>query len=134
MADKGRPTNYNAELLEKAREYLEGYESYGDMIPSNEGLCDVIGINRSTLYRWRDEEGKEEFKDILDAINRKQQRVLINKGLSNDFNSTITKLVLGKHGYHEKQQQEISGPEGKPQEHKWVVEFVEAKQNGHDNE
>jgi hypothetical protein len=112
--ETGRPTDYNTQLLEKAKEYLDNYESHGDMIPSNEGLCDVIDINRSTLYRWRDEEGKEEFKDILDAINRRQQRVLINKGLSNDFNSAITKLVLGKHGYHDKQQQEISGPDGGP--------------------
>ena len=123
---KGRPTDYNKQLLENARKYLDEYESHGDMIPSNEGLCDILDINRSTLYRWRDEEGKEDFKDILDAINRRQQRVLINKGLTSDFNSAITKLVLGKHGYHEKQQQEVSGPGGKPQEHKWTVEFVEA--------
>jgi hypothetical protein len=122
--ETGRPTAYNEQLLENARKYLEEYESHGDMIPSNEGLCDVIKINRSTLYRWRDEEGKEAFKDILDAINRKQQRVLINKGLSNDFNSAITKLVLGKHGYHEKQQQEISGPEGKPIETASVINFI----------
>ena len=30
-------------------------------------------------------------------------------GLKGDFNSTITKLVLGKHGYHDKQDVGLTG-------------------------
>ena len=29
----------------------------------------------------------------------------MRKGLNNEFNSNITKLVLGKHGYHDRAQQ-----------------------------
>ena len=122
----GRPTKYNKALVEKAANYLNVYETLGDVIPSIEGLSIYLDIRRSTIYDWENQEGKKEFSDILRKINATQHQVLINKGLTSDFNSAITKLVLGKHGYHEKQQQEVSGPGGKPQEHKWTVEFVEA--------
>ena len=41
-----------------------------------------------------------------------QQLTLLNGGLSNTFNSAITKLVLGKHGYHDKMDQDISSTDG----------------------
>lgn len=114
MGAGGRPTKYSKELLEKAKEYLETYDTVGDVIPSVEGLSLYLDITRTTIYDWEKQEGKEEFSYILRKINAKQHQVLVNKGLSNDFNSAITKLVLGKHGYHEKTQQELSGPDGGP--------------------
>jgi len=45
------------------------------------------------------------FSHILDNINKKQEQVLLKNGLNNQFNSNITKLVLGKHGYHDRAQQ-----------------------------
>lgn len=103
-----RPSTYSKAILEKANDYLQNYEDQDDMIPSVEGLCSVIERARSTVYKWRDE--KPEFSDILEKINEEQKRVLINNGLSGDFNSNITKLVLGKHGFSDKS--ELSGPEG----------------------
>lgn len=110
----GRPTDYTPELVEKARFYLEDYKSQDDVIPSVVGLSKYISISRACINRWGTEEDKTEFKDILEKINTEQHNVLINKGLSGEFNSAIAKLVLGKHGYHEKTQQEVSGPGGKP--------------------
>ena len=40
---------------------------------------------------------------------KKQEKDLINKGLTGDFNSTITKLILTKHGYSDKQDIDHSG-------------------------
>jgi hypothetical protein len=102
-----RPTKYTPELLKLAKSYLTEWEAEGDMIPSVEGLSAFINIARSTLYVWAEE--KPLFSDILQQINEKQSRTLINKGLSGDFNSNITKLVLGKHGYSEKQDTKITG-------------------------
>ena len=99
----GRPTDYNDSILEKANDYLENYESYEDAIPSVAGLATVLEVARSTVYDWASQEAKKEFSDILQKILAKQERVLINKGLTGDFNSNITKLALGKHGYSEKQ-------------------------------
>ena len=108
----GRPTDYNEDILVKANEYLINYAEHGDKIPSVEGLVRVIGIARGTAHRWAKEEGKEEFSDILANINEEQKRVLINNGLSGDFNSNITKLVLGKHGFHDRQETTHAGTIG----------------------
>ena len=36
----------------------------------------------------------------------------MQNGLNNTFNSAITKLVLGKHGFHDKMEQDISSSDG----------------------
>ncbi len=125
----GRPTKYNDEILAKAVDYLYRYEEepYNDVFPSVLGLACALKLGKSTLYDWAGQEGKQEFSDILEQINQSQEKVLLTKGLTNDFNSAITKLVLGKHGYHEKQQTELSGVDGKPIEidTQWTIEVIE---------
>ena len=101
----GRPTKYNTALLEKAQHYLDNYEEYDEVIPSAVGLALVLDITRSTLYAWARDEDKKVFSHILDNINKKQEQIILRKGLNNEFNSNITKLVLGKHGYHDRAQQ-----------------------------
>ena len=105
----GRPTKYSNDTLVLARDYLKNYETHGDQIPSIAGLAVILGIRRETLHAWAKEEGKEAFSNILGAILAKQENVLINKGLTGDFNSAIAKLALGKHGYHEKVDSTLSG-------------------------
>lgn len=123
----GRPTDYSEALLKKAREYVEGdYDTiYSHAIPSHLGLCEALSIAKSTLYKWAGEQGKEAFSDILQKCNAKQHNILISKGLTGDFNSAIAKLVLGKHGYHERVEQ--TGADGGPIENKWTVEVVSAE-------
>ena len=99
----GRPTKYTPELLEAAQEYLENYIEAGDVIPSIAGLAVVLKVRRETLHVWAKEQGKEEFSNMLGDLLAKQESVLMNNGLDGTFNSNITKLVLGKHGYHDKQ-------------------------------
>lgn len=108
----GRPTDYTENMLRLARRYHVEYKDAGDEIPSVVGLAAYIGRARTTIHRWANEEGKEEFRDILDEINETQAQVLVNNGLNGKFNSNITKLVLGKHGYHDKQ--EHTGRDGGP--------------------
>jgi hypothetical protein len=100
-----RPTKFNQALVKKAQHYLDHYEEYDEVIPSAVGLALVLDITRSTLYAWARDEDKKVFSHILDNINKKQEQVLLRKGLNNEFNSNITKLVLGKHGYHDRAQQ-----------------------------
>ena len=126
----GRPTSYSAELCEKAKDYLTTYKStYKDEFPSVVGLCVALGRSRQTLYRWADAESAvyhEEFSDILATVADIQQQVLLNNGVNGTFNAQITKLVLGKHGYHDKQDTETTGKDGGPIENKWIVEVVDA--------
>ncbi len=118
----GRPPKYNKGILEKAYAYLEDYEQAGDVIPSIVGLALALDLHRETIHAWDREDGKKEFSDMLEKINQKQQQVLISKGLTGDFNSNITKLVLGKHGFHDKQDTEHTGKDGKPLSLKVIYE------------
>jgi hypothetical protein len=104
----GRPTKYSDALLAKANEYLEKYDVLtNDVMPSHIGLFLYLGISRACGYDWANDERKKEFSDILEKCNMIQQQVLLNNGLNGTFNSNITKLALGKHGYTEKQ--EVTG-------------------------
>lgn len=105
----GRPTKYTPELLVKSEAYLNDYEHHGAKFPSHIGLALYLDINTDTVYDWAKQKSKQEFSDILCKITQTQHEMLIGNGISGEYNSNITKLVLGKHGYSEKHQQELSG-------------------------
>jgi hypothetical protein len=108
----GRPTDYSQEVVDQAWDYIESYKvKHGHTVPSLVGLCKVLKRGKTTLYTWADDDTKE-FRDIVDAINEAQELALMNGGLNSDFNSTITKLLLTKHGYSDKQAVELDIPEG----------------------
>jgi hypothetical protein len=100
----GRPTLYTQDLLDKCYNYIDNYKTAtDDVIPSHVGLALYVGISTTCMYRWEGEENKKEFKDMLRKIKEMQHQALINGGLDSTFNAAITKLVLTKHGYHDKQ-------------------------------
>ena len=123
----GRPTDYTPQLLTKAQEYLssckdeellvvkqtnseKGYQMYDNKLkvklPSIEGLAVYLRVARSSIYLWA--ELYPEFSDILEAIKAVQAERLINNGLSGDYNSTIAKLILTKHGYADKMETDLT--------------------------
>ena len=119
----GRPSKYNKSILQQARWYLsDGYKEQGDVVPSVVGLAGLLDVTEKTCYNWGGVH--PDFLHTLEQINAKQKRVLINKGLSNDFNSNIVKLMLGNHGYSDKTESTLQGPGGTPIENKIIVEFV----------
>jgi len=104
----GAPTKYTPEIIQAALDYIEDYdEVHKHAIPSVQGMAIVLKVNESTLWAWGRDETKE-FSHILKQCKSKQHFTLINQGLKGEFNSNITKLVLGKHGYHDKQDVEAS--------------------------
>jgi hypothetical protein len=106
----GRPPKYGDEMLSKANQYLTDY----DVIPSIAGLAVYLGTCRETIYDWSRK--FPEFSDIVTLLLSKQEQVLIQKGLTGDFNPSITKVILTKHGYSEKQDLTLAGPNGGPVE------------------
>lgn len=111
----GRPSELG-ECLIKAREYLMGgYE--GEManepVPSISGLACWLGKHRSTIYDYASKD--DEFSDIVENILALQETKLVAGGLRGELNPTITKLMLTKHGYSDKQ--ELSGADGAPLTH-----------------
>lgn len=109
-----RPTDYSKDVVEKAKAYLascideEREIMNADKLttrlkvnlPSIEGLAVYLECARSTVYLWAKE--YPEFSDILEQILTEQAKRLLSNGLSGDYNSTITKLILTKHTYHDK--------------------------------
>ena len=98
----GRPTKYTPEIVQEAWDYIENYADHKHMIPSVIGMSKVINIASSTLYDWSNQDNNE-FSEILREVNDSQQFALLNGGLSGEFNSNITKLALGKHGFSDRQ-------------------------------
>jgi hypothetical protein len=120
----GRPTKYSPEMLAKAQEYLDGgYLAGGKVIPSHVGLALCLGVDTQTLDNWAENPERIEFFGILKAIQATQQELLLNSGLTGEFNSAITKLVLGKHGYSEKNETTLQGQGGGPVQ--WQVMGIE---------
>jgi len=102
----GRPTTLTPEIVLLADGYLEAYVDSGETVPSLAGLSKHIGASRSSVYLWKDKAGDmfEEFSDICSQVMECQEIKLMNGGLSSDYNATITKLMLTKHGYTDKQE------------------------------
>ena len=106
----GRPSEL-PQMTIKAREYLNGgYELVNEVIPTIAGLACYVGKNRDSIYQYKKE--SSEFSDILDGIMRLQESKLINRGLTGEFNSTITKLILTKHGYSDKVETDLKSSDG----------------------
>ena len=120
----GRPTEYNEGVLEMARTYLESCQDTNRSVeeklepqpqggslkranekrlkvslPTKGGLARYLGVARETLYDWSSKYG--EFSDIMEQLGAEQEDRLINNGLSGDYNPTIAKVLLTKHGYRD---------------------------------
>lgn len=121
----GRPTTYNQTVLKEAQAYLTEYNSkHNHPFPSHVGLAQVIKRGINTLYEWQrktddnDNLVYPEFKDVMDQIKEIQEMELIHNGVRGIYQPTVTSLILGKHGYHKKVDNEHSGPGGGPIETK----------------
>ena len=124
----GRLTDYSNEIVEKAWEYVNGgWITAGDKVPSIAGLACEIGIHRETCYEWAKDKNKV-FSDILKAIAQKQERELLNNGLDGTFNPPITKMMLSKHGYSDRVEQDITSSDGSMAPTRIVIEA--ARDNG----
>ena len=99
----GRPTDYTPDVIAKAKEYIKNYRKLSEVVPTVVGLCRAINIARSTVYKWAGEAGKEEFSDIIEQLLENQELDLINGALKSELNPQIAKVMLGKHGYSDKQ-------------------------------
>ena len=100
--ERGRPTKYNDETIPLTLEYIKNYADQGDAMPSIAGLACVLNVRRETIHDWAKQEEKEDFSNILAQLLATQERVLFNRSLLGDYNASIAKLALGKHGYSDK--------------------------------
>jgi DNA-packaging protein gp3 len=118
----GRPTDYSKDILKQTEAYLakcidtfDGYvrtkKANGTAtewrnrlvvkLPSVAGLAVNLKLARSTIYEWA--KSHTEFSDMLERILAEQEKRVLENGLSGEYNATIAKLVLAKHGYRDEQ-------------------------------
>lgn len=112
----GRPLEYDKSFVDKAKEYLdscqdeeveqekrENFVTYKTKakLPTKGGLAVYLDVSRDTLYDWASK--YQEFSYIMEKLGAIQEERLINSGLSGDYNPTISKVLLTKHGYREGQ-------------------------------
>lgn len=116
--DGGRPTKLTSELLAKAREYLDTCRDemteqgkLSVQLPSIAGLARFLNVGRRSIYDWQtnDSEANKEFSHICEEVMAEQEKRLTGNGLAGTYNPTITKLLLTKHGYSDKQETEHTG-------------------------
>lgn len=99
----GRPPKYTPEILEQAHDYLMGeWQKIGDFIPTLEGLASYIGVCAKTIHNWKKDGDKQDFLHICESVMTLQARYLINNGLMGIYSAPITKMMMVKHGYHDK--------------------------------
>lgn len=109
----GRPREYDpAYHLTQTRLYLDGGIKELELYSTNEskwikvrlpqiaGLASFMKVGRNTIYEWM--KVYPDFRDTIEQLLTEQEEMLIEYGLNNRFNSTITKLLLGTHGYKDK--------------------------------
>lgn len=108
----GRPLKYEGEeTLRKGLEYIESCKDEpivnddGKLLylnvnlPKIAGLAKKLDVRRETIHDWARK--YPEFSHIVEKCLSEQEEVLVNKGLSGQYNPTIAKLLLTKHGYRE---------------------------------
>jgi len=108
-----RPTKYNDDMQAKADDYLDNYgdeKGRNSVVPTIAELSLVLDISDSTFYLWRDK--YDEFSRTLDRIMKTQEVGLVNKGLRNQINPTISKLMLHNHEYSDRMETDLTSSDG----------------------
>lgn len=100
-----RPTEYDTVTIAEGVSHYISAAKEQNYLPTVEGLAVHLCVARQTLYDWSNPQSDrfhEEFSDIFEQLKAAQASQLIQNGLINNYNSTITKLMLTKHGYKDK--------------------------------
>lgn len=107
-AKMGRPTKLTPEVVIKAWQYVNASDnmSVNSLLPTVERLALIIDVNTDTLYDWS--KTNDEFSDILRRLKQQQADKLLQNGLAGRYNPVITKLMLSKHGYVERSEQDTN--------------------------
>lgn len=95
-----------AAVLVKAKEYAAGAWQQTEVTPTIVGLSIYCLTDKDNIYKFA--ETNQELNDILKWVKQLQEYTLVNKGLNNETNSVITKLMLVNHGYRDKIEQSIT--------------------------
>lgn len=100
---------YTGDKLKRAKEYLKTYSQGEEAIPTKAGLARYLKVSKEAVEKWCEDEDKLDFAKLIDAIEAEAEKTLVTKGLTGQMNATVSKLVLGQHGYSDKQDSNVNG-------------------------
>lgn len=106
----GRPTDYKPEMVATVTTYSENFHLNDEVTPTVQGLAWILGVAVRTINRWCEEH--EEFCRAVERMKAKQGLLLQAKGLRNEFNPTIAKLMLSAN--HDMREKGDLTSDGKP--------------------
>lgn len=125
------PKYKHDETLIKVREYIEIARlpveegGLGKVITTKTGLALFLGVNTDTIHEWT--KLHEDFAEVAKEVMDHQHEDLVQGGLKGELSPAVTKMLLHKHGYSDKQ--EISGPNNSPvQVESWTLQGIKPKQ------
>lgn len=107
----GRPTEYTSDMTKKGYEYLSNIgteKGNKNELPTKAKLAKHLGIWRQRIDTWCSLH--YEFADMVEELMQQQEDYLIQRGLTRKYSSSITRLILGKHGYKEQVEETIRVP------------------------
>lgn len=115
---KGRPTKMNESTVNKL---IEAF-SWGC---TDVEACIYAGISKQTLYTYCDKHPNflDQKEALKDTPTMKAKRIIFDELEKGDV-VQANRVIDRKEGT--KVKQEMSGPNGKPIENKWTVEFINA--------
>lgn len=99
----GRPSKYNSDVQAAAEEYINNFKDHGDVVPTVASLALHLDVAIKTLYNWATEQNPD-FLHVFNRLELLQHRALVNGGLAGGFNPAVTKMMMTKHGYSDKQE------------------------------
>lgn len=106
----GRPSKLTPELIKKAWEYLNNTTSIavnaGGLLPTKERLALTLGVSRQTLDNWA--EKSPDFLDIYNSLDVMQADMLVQNGLVGRYTPAITAIMLSRHNYVRKTEEDIT--------------------------
>ena len=101
----GRPSGYQGDkTLDAISFYIDNFhkDPFNEQVPTIASLASFLHIGKGTLSIWCKQENREELQALLAILLQKQEVMLVNSGLTGEFNSAIAKLCLFKHNYSER--------------------------------
>jgi len=127
-----RPTDYRPQMVDEARRYIANHTNFDDPVPTVAGLACVLGVTRETCYAWAKDENKPGFSDILKELAQKQERILVRGGLKGEFNAPLTKMMLTKHGYSDRVENDHTSSDGSLGPTRIIIEAATPQDADHD--
>ena len=107
--------------LEYIEQFINGYRITQDLLPTVAGLAAHLYCSKKTIYNWTKKDS--DFADTIERLEQMQEVALISNGLAGNYNPTIAKLILGKHGYSDRVDSNIGVVQGDVEAIK--VEFID---------